>query len=138
LKGAENRSFTVMVGTAIQGATPEQQQQYAQYRSSNDPLKGLGAAKAMQEVSVGKYYAFIIGIDKYSGEWKPLKNAVNDAKAVEKQLREHYEFQSFHTLYDDQATRANIIKEYEWLMANTKENDNVRFIIQAMAITTKR
>ncbi len=125
LKGAENRSFTVMVGTAIQGATPEQQQQYAQYRSSNDPLKGLGAAKAMQEVSVGKYYAFIIGIDKYSGEWKPLKNAVNDAKAVEKQLREHYEFQSFHTLYDDQATRANIIKEYEWLMANTKENDNV-------------
>jgi hypothetical protein len=125
LKGTDERTLSAALGQTLQSATDEQQQQFAQYRSSNDPLKGLGAAKAMQEVTVGKYYALIIGIDKYSGDWKPLKNAVNDAKAVEKQLRDRYEFQSFHTLYDNQATRANIIKEYEWLMANTKENDNV-------------
>jgi hypothetical protein len=31
----------------------------------------------------GRSYALIIGIDKYRGEWQPLKNAVRDAKAVE-------------------------------------------------------
>lgn len=97
----------------------------AQYRGSNDPLKGLGAEKAMQEVSIGRYFALIIGIDKYSGEWKPLTNAVNDAKAVQQQLSSKYEFFSIRTLFNEQATRANILSEYEWLMANIKENDNL-------------
>jgi len=94
-------------------------------RGSNDPLKGLKAAKTIQEVSVGKYYALIIGIDKYTGEWKALKNAVNDAKAIEQQLRDKYEFESIRTLFNEQATRTNILKEYEWLMANVHENDNL-------------
>ena len=95
-------------------------------RGSNDPLKGLKAAKAIQEVSVGRYFALIIGIDNYTGEWKPLKNAVNDAKAVEKQLSTTYEFQSIRTLFKRTShTLKYFIKEYEWLMANIKEDDNL-------------
>ncbi len=100
-------------------------QNYAQYRSSGDPLKGLNVAKAMKEVQVGEYYGLIIGIDNYSGEWKPLKNAVNDAKQIEKLLTEKYIFHKFKTLYNEKATRNNIMKEMEWLMKNTKPEDNV-------------
>lgn len=120
-----NQLLTFTIEQNITQATQQQEQLITGFRSSNDPLKGLGAAKAMQQVTVGKYYALIIGIDSYTGDWKPLRNAVNDAKAVEKQLRNNYEFQSVRTLYNEQATRANIIKEYEWLMTNTTENDNV-------------
>jgi len=95
------------------------------YRGSNDPLKGLNASKAMQDVAIGRYFALIIGIDKYSGEWSPLKNAVNDAKAIATQLSTSYEFESIRTLYNEQASRAAIMKEYEWLIANIGENDNL-------------
>jgi uncharacterized caspase-like protein len=74
---------------------------------------------------IGNYYAVIIGIDKYSGKWMPLQNAVNDAKAVEATLRSKYKFDNFKTLYNEQATRKAIIAELEWLVKNTKETDNV-------------
>jgi len=125
LENGGSKIFELAINQAIENNSPQQNEQLALYRSSNDPLKGLGVAKAMQEVSVGRYFALIIGIDKYSGEWKPLRNAVNDAKAVAAQLSSRYEFQSVRTLYNEQATRTNILKEYEWLMANVRENDNL-------------
>ncbi|HEX7413324.1 MAG TPA: caspase family protein, partial [Bacteroidia bacterium] len=88
-----------------------------------DPLKGLNVSKS-KEMIVGKYYALIIGIDKYKGIWSPLKNAVADAKAMETTLAK-YKFDAFHTLYNEAATRDKIINEFEWLMANAKEQDNV-------------
>jgi hypothetical protein len=93
-------------------------------RGSADPLKGLNVAKA-KSMQVGDYYALIIGIDKYQGSWTPLSNAVSDAKAVENVLRTRYKFDHFRTLLDQQATRENIIREMEWLVANVKERDNV-------------
>ena len=125
LESGDTKDFNLAINQKIENTSPQQNEQLALYRGSNDPLKGLGASKAMAEVSVGRYFALIIGIDKYSGEWKPLKNAVNDAKAVENQLLSRYEFYSIRTLFNEQATRANILKEYEWLMANIKENDNL-------------
>ena len=94
-----------------------------QYRGTVDPLKGLNVSKS-KEMVIGKYYALIIGIDKYKGIWPPLKNAVNDAKAMETALAK-YKFDAFHTLYNEQATRDKIINEFEWLMTNAKEQDNV-------------
>ena len=94
------------------------------YRGS-DPFKGTNVANAAKEIKVGKYYALFIGIDSYTGTWKPLKNAVNDAKAIEGLLRTQYRFDVIKTLYNTQATRANIIDELDWLVANVKENDNV-------------
>jgi len=100
-------------------------QNYSQFRGSNDPLKGLNVAQAMQTVQVGDYYALIIGVDKYSGQWQPLQNAVNDAREIEKILKEKYFFNHFKTLYNEQATRENILKEFEWIMKHCKEEDNV-------------
>lgn len=94
------------------------------YRGS-DPFKGTNVAKVNKELKVGKYIALFIGIDAYSGTWKPLKNAVNDAKAIETLLKTEYKADVVKTLYNSQATRSNIIDEFDWLVANVKENDNV-------------
>ena len=74
---------------------------------------------------MGNYYALIIGIDNYGGIWEPLENAVKDAKTVEDVLRSNYKFDYFRGLYNKNATRTNIIKEFEWLVDNVQENDNV-------------
>ncbi len=100
-------------------------QNYSEFRGGNDPLKGLNVAQAMKSVQVGEYYALVIGIDKYSGEWPQLRNAVNDAKGVAETLSSKYEFQYLKTLFDKEATRDNILKEFELLMQNVKPNDNV-------------
>ena len=94
------------------------------YRGSGDPLKGLNVAKA-GSIKVGKYYALIIGIDDYKGQWTPLANAVGDARAVEKLLRSKYQFNHMKTLYNEESTRENIINAFLWLVENVKENDNV-------------
>ncbi len=125
LDGAVSKNISIALQQTVDASEVQQAGDYALYRGSNDPLKGLKASKAIQEVSVGRYFALVIGIDNYSGEWKPLKNAVNDAKSVAAQLTSNYEFQSIKTLYNEQATRTNILKEYEWLIANVRENDNL-------------
>lgn len=94
------------------------------YRGGGDPLKGLNVTKA-KDVNFGEYYALIIGIDNYSGQWTPLKNAVKDARAVENLVQTKYKFDHFKTLYNTQATRANIIRELEWLTENVTSKDNV-------------
>jgi len=94
-----------------------------QYRG--DPLKGLNLGDETKTLKIGNYYALIIGIDDYTGSWNKLKNAVNDAKAIENSLRTQYKFDVFRTLYNDDATRVKIIKEFEWLVANVKPEDNV-------------
>lgn len=90
-----------------------------------DPLKGIDIYSAQREMEIGDYYALVIGIDKYSGKWTPLDNAVNDAKAVEKLLVSKYNFSTIKTLYNDDATRENIISAFEWLGENVGVKDNV-------------
>ena len=94
------------------------------YRGSGDPLKGLNVEKS-KEMVIGNYYALIIGIDKYTGKWPPLQNAVNDAKAIETTLKAKYKFNNFRTLYNEQATRKSVIAQLEWLVKNVDEEDNV-------------
>lgn len=94
------------------------------YRGGGDPLKGLNVSKA-KDANFGEYYALIIGIDNYSGQWAPLKNAVKDAQAVETLIKTKYKFDKFKALYNTQATRANIIRELEWLTENVSSKDNV-------------
>lgn len=100
-------------------------QNYSEFRGGNDPLKGLNVAQAMKAVEVGDYYGLVIGIDQYSGEWPMLKNAVNDAKGVAELLSSKYTFQYMKTLYDKDATRDNILAQFEYLLKNVKSNDNV-------------
>ncbi|MBI2967852.1 MAG: caspase family protein [Bacteroidetes bacterium] len=93
-------------------------------RGSGDPLKGLNVSKA-RHIEPGNYYALVIGIDKYTGYWKPLNNAVSDAKAISALFLSSYKFDTVRTLYNEKATRKNIIKELEWLVHHTTGKDNV-------------
>jgi len=95
------------------------------YRGTGDPLKGLNVSKGRSAIGTGKYFGLIIGIDNYKGAWTALGNAVRDAQAVELLLKNKYGFDNFKTLYDEQATRENIINALLWLVENATENDNV-------------
>jgi hypothetical protein len=106
--------------TSDTGSTPK-----VKYRGSTDPLKGLNVAEEKKALQVGSYYALLIGIDNYKGEWAKLDNAVRDAQALEELLKKKYKFDAFRTLFNEQATRENIITELEFLIKNVKENDNV-------------
>ncbi|MDA3822107.1 MAG: caspase family protein, partial [Bacteroidales bacterium] len=126
LNNANDMEFAIQLDKALENKVDKAMAQtYAQFRGGNDPLKGLNVAQAMKSVSVGNYYAFVVGIDNYSGEWQSLQNAVNDAQGVEEMISEKYSFQHIKTLYNDEATRTNILKEFEWLMNNVTANDNV-------------
>ena len=71
-----------------------------------------------------KRLALVIGNNDYK-HGGSLYNCVNDAKAIERILSEKYSINHFRTLYDEQASRENILKELEWIMQNSKEEDNV-------------
>ena len=77
------------------------------------------------ELFAGKYYAFIIGIDNYSGSWDRLQNAVRDAKSVEKLFRESFRFDSIQTLYNGQATRDNILGAIDNFTSTLGKDDNL-------------
>ena len=70
------------------------------------------ATKEWKEILLyNKTYAVIIGIDSYpnlSPEFQ-LSYAVSDAKAIERMLRSKYLFNQIHTLYNEQATKSNIL-----------------------------
>jgi WD40 repeat protein len=100
-----------------------QNQEDKQYRG--DMLKGLGVAYSGNDLQFGNYYALIIGVDNYKGQWSPLKNAVSDARAICQLLRSKYKFDYLKELYNEQATRVNIINELEWLVQNVKPSDNL-------------
>jgi WD40 repeat protein len=106
-----------------QESSQPQNQGDKQYRG--DVLKGLGVAYSANDLQFGNYYALIIGIDNYKGQWSPLKNAVSDAKAIYQILQNKYKFDYLKELINEQATRINIIKELEWLVQNVKPSDNL-------------
>ena len=95
------------------------------FRGGGDPLKGLNVSASVNAEHIGKYYALIVGIDHYKGHWPPLQNAVRDAQGVELMLKKKYRFDHFKTLYDEQATRANIVDALYWLVEHVKPEDNV-------------
>ena len=74
---------------------------------------------------IGKNLAFIVGIDNYHGAWDKLRNAVRDAKAVEALLRESFRFDSVVTLYNEQATRDNILGKLDDFAGSLGKNDNI-------------
>lgn len=79
----------------------------------------------------GNQWLFVIGIDTYI-EWPRLKTAVNDARSVKNVLLSRYHFNSDHLieLYDEDATRANILSKLRWLARNIIEDDSL-FIFYA-------
>ena len=75
---------------------------------------------------IGNQWLFVIGIDTYI-KWPPLKTAVNDATAVKDVLLSRYYFDQEHLieLYDEEATRKNIISKLRYLANNIREEDSL-------------
>jgi len=92
---------------------------------SVQPISPTGAEVA------GDQWLFVIGIDTYI-HWPRLKTAVNDAKAVKDVLLNRYYFDKDHLieLFDEQATRKNIIGKLRYLANNVREGDSL-FIFYA-------
>lgn len=82
-------------------------------------------AQSLRSIEIGEYYALIIGIDDFEGDWSPLRNAVNDAQSIQNLLEGKYQFHHIRTLYNEEATRENILEEFEWLMESLSEKDNL-------------
>jgi len=72
-------------------------------------------------VNVGTYYALIIGNNSY--QFMPnLETAVNDARAVDKVLKEHY---GFKTRVLENATRAQLLSALNDFRMSLKDSDNL-------------
>ncbi|NRB62436.1 MAG: caspase family protein [Saprospiraceae bacterium] len=74
----------------------------------------------------GKNFLLAIGIDKYKN-WPALNNAVKDAQDVTNVLVKHYQFEADHviSLFDEQATEANIYETIRILKRKITPDDNL-------------
>ncbi len=72
------------------------------------------------------YHALLIAVDDYTGkEWSALKNPVRDAEAIKGLLTAKYGFSNVTTLYNEKATRNNIIETIDNITAELSEEDNL-------------
>lgn len=111
-------------------ATPE-------YRGVGVIEKDSGSGKAGRIHLYDKMTAVIIGIDRYQnlGSKQQLSLAVKDAKGVEKVLRENYTFGRIITLYNEQATRENIIKTLQGDLNSLGVDDGVLIYFSGHGVT---
>ena len=74
-----------------------------------------------------KSYAVIIGIDQYKNLKfdQQLSYAVRDAKGVEEVLRKNFKFDKIITLYNKEATKANIMKVLSGELSKLSKEDSV-------------
>lgn len=91
-----------------------------QQRIVSVPLSPTG-----QEVR-GNQWLFVIGINAYT-EWPLLSTAVNDARAVKDVLLKRYHFDEYHLieLYDEDATRKNILGKLRFLARRVGPDDSI-------------
>jgi hypothetical protein len=100
--------------------------------SQDADLRGLKTQVTQlvgQNAVVGKQYAVLIAINKYA-RWNALRNPVKDAREIREILSRRYYVQEFIELYDEEATKAGIIKLFDRLIRITKPEDAV-FIFYA-------
>ena len=75
-------------------------------------------------------HLLIIGIDKYSDpNFKDLRNAKKDAEDFKKVMLDQYQFTEENTtcLFDEEATRENILGEFQNHLNELSEDDNLLF-----------
>ena len=79
-----------------------------------------------QELKRRKYYALIIGIDKYSDESiLDLDNPVADARALKQVLRTYYTFEEENVTLLQNPTRSEIIESFDALNSKVSERDHL-------------
>jgi len=94
-----------------------------------DTDRGVGTLEkpAKVEFRIGKQYLVVIAINKYQ-HWMPLLSPVRDAQKLEEVLISRYHIDEVYELYDDLATKANIIKLFVDLQKKLKSDDSLLVI----------
>ena len=76
----------------------------------------FGAAPGSGPTPPGEYrkrHLMVVGIDAYSGGWKPLRNAKNDAKGFMKSMVDNFGFEVSAALFDDKADKRSIAVAFQ-------------------------
>lgn len=92
---------------------------YSRNPNTRHPLRGRNELG-------GKNYIVLIGVNEYD-YWNPLHNAVRDCNDLSYVLTSKYQFEEADviTLFNNQATRENILELFERLQDKVEENDNL-------------
>jgi len=77
-----------------------------------------------ENLQIGKQYFLIIGIDRYE-QWMPLQNPVSDAKEIKNILTSRYYVDEVIELYDEDASKANILRTFRDLQEKLEINDSL-------------
>lgn len=72
----------------------------------------------------GKQYAVFIAVNKYQ-QWNPLKEPVKDAEEIKKTLLFRYYIDQVYSLYDENATKKNILGLFQKLQKELRANDSL-------------
>jgi hypothetical protein len=93
---------------------------FAQSRGLEVVAKTLGGDYA----TIGKQYLVVIAVDRYR-DWLPLKNPVKDAKEIRDILVSRYYIDQVFELYDEDATKANVLRLFDSINKALKPEDSV-------------
>lgn len=105
----------------------------AAINASNANLKKL-TDKYKKEMPK-KRTAFLVGIN-YTGTVNELYGCINDTKNVEELLKNKYNFTNVALLNDETATKQNILKGLQTLLANTESGDTAFFMFSGHGTCT--
>ncbi|MBN1837541.1 MAG: caspase family protein [Spirochaetales bacterium] len=91
-----------------------------------DTSRGVGtiATADRTELRVGCQYLAIIAINDYQ-QWMPLRSPVREANEIRKILVTRYKIDEVFELYDDEATKANIIRLFVDLQKRVMADDSL-------------
>ncbi len=79
---------------------------------------------AGEPLEIGKQYCLLIAVNRYH-DWLPLENPVRDAKALKQVLTNRYRMDEFIELYDENATKANILSVFSGLRETLSTDDSI-------------
>jgi hypothetical protein len=91
-------------------------------------VEGGATNPALQQVAsqMNEQWALLIAINNYiKPEYPDLENCINDAESVAKLFQEDYGFSKVTKLYDQDATRSNILRELERLVDTLTERQDL-------------
>lgn len=79
--------------------------------------------------------ALVVAINDYGGPPNDLPSCINDGKAFSQLLRERYGFPEIRTLFDAEATTANVEDGLTWLVTDVTPSDRLVYFFSGHGFT---
>lgn len=94
-----------------------------------DKTRGVGILETSDgsEIRIGRQYLVVIAVNEYQ-HWTPLRGPVPDSKKLKDVIVSRYHIDELYELYDEQATKANIIKLFVDLQKKVKREDGLLIV----------